>query len=55
MAQEEDRRLPSGMAGISNYTDVNPEKVRLKPEHVVAVIALAVLIEVALYLLVRPF
>jgi len=50
MANEEDRKLPAGMAGITTYTDVKPEKVKLKPEYVIAVIVVSILAEVVLYL-----
>lgn len=44
---EEKKSLP-GMAGITSY-DVNPERVKLKPSHVVGVLAALVIIEAVLF------
>ena len=45
---EEQKKLPGGMAGITSY-DVNPEKIRLRPEVVGAIVAGIVIIEALLY------
>ena len=45
----EEKKLPGTMAGITSY-DVNPEKVRMKPIHVVGIISLVIVVEAMLYL-----
>lgn len=46
--------MPAGMAGLTTYTDVNPNKIKLKPEYVVGIVAALVLAELVLYMSVVP-
>lgn len=43
MPKKKERSMPSGFAGLTRYFDESPEKVKLRPEQVVA-IAVSVMI-----------
>ncbi len=47
MMPEEEKKLPAGIAGLTSY-DVNPEKIRLKPMVVIAVVVSAILLEIVI-------
>jgi len=42
--------LPSGMGGLMRYFDEYKSKIQLKPEHIVVLIAIFIIIEVILKL-----
>lgn len=47
MAKKDKMRMPSGVAGLTRYFEESPETLRLRPEHVIAlVISVIVLIKV---------
>ena len=43
--------MPMSTAGLTRYFDESPEAVKLKPEHVVAIIISLIVIEVFLHLM----
>jgi len=44
------QQMPMSTAGLTRYFDESPEAVKLKPEHVIGVIAAVIILEVFLYL-----
>ncbi|MCD6399048.1 MAG: preprotein translocase subunit Sec61beta [Candidatus Aenigmarchaeota archaeon] len=49
MAKEKER-MPMSTAGLTRYFEDSPEKIRLKPEHIVAIGISLVILEIFLYL-----
>ncbi len=50
MAKEK-MQAPSGMAGLVRYYDEDKSLVKMKPEHVIALCASLVVLEILLYML----
>lgn len=48
---DDERRMPAGMAGLTSYTDVNPDKLKMRPEHVMGIVAIAVILEILMYVM----
>jgi preprotein translocase subunit Sec61beta len=49
MAEKQQMQAPSGMAGLVRYADDEKSLIKLKPQHVVAVCIMLVVMEIALY------
>lgn len=47
MAKKDEGSMPSGFAGLTRYFDESPEKIKMRPEHVVAV-AVSIIVVVQL-------
>ena len=49
MAEKQQMQAPSGMAGLVRYADDEKSLIKLKPQHVVAICVMLVVMEIALY------
>ena len=43
--------MPSGMGGLVRYFDEYKSKIRIKPTHIVLIIALVIILELGLWLI----
>jgi preprotein translocase subunit Sec61beta len=53
MAEKQRMQAPSGMAGLVRYEETDESLIKLKPEHIVAIAAALIIIEGALFFLVK--
>ena len=49
MAKEK-QQMPMSTAGLTRYFEESPEALKLKPEHVIGLIATVIVLEIFLYL-----
>lgn len=45
------QQMPMSTAGLTRYFEDSPETVKLKPEHVIAIISGVIVLEIFLYVL----
>lgn len=50
MAQDDKVRMPSGMGGLVRYFDEYKSKIELKPQHVIILVVIVLIIEIILHL-----
>ena len=53
MAEKQRMQAPTGMAGLVRYEETEESLIKLKPEHIVALAAGLIVIEMALLFLVK--
>lgn len=53
MAEKQKMQAPSGMAGLVRYEETEESLIKLKPEHIVAIATALVVIEMALFFIVK--
>ena len=53
MAEKQRMQAPSGMAGLVRYEETEESLIKLKPEHIVALSVALIVIEMALFFLVK--